>query len=161
MSNPWLHGGVLLVGLMMSAVSAAGPAGQSHPCASVVDPADRLVCYDKTFPPAAGTLSGAEALRQKALRDFGLHKTPARPDEPERMRDTAPDAIEGTIANLSRRSTGERVITLDNGQIWLLTEVTSKGRLKNGDRVVIRKAALGSHMLLTPARVALRARRIQ
>lgn len=139
---------------------AAEPAGQSHPCATVVDPAERLICYDAAFPPGAETRSQTEAQRLKALRDFGLRKVQVRSNEPERMRDIDPDRIEATVVGVSNRSTGERVVTLDSGQIWLLTEVTSKGHLKSGDRVVIRQAALSSYMLMTPSRVSLRARRI-
>ncbi len=140
---------------------AAEPAGQSHACATVVDPTDRLICYDAAFPPAADTRSETEAERLKALRDFGLQKMQLRSREPARMREIAPDRIEATVASVGSRPTGQRVVTLDSGQVWLLTEVTSKGHLTSGDRVVIREAALGTYMLLTPRRIPLRARRIQ
>jgi len=101
----------------------------------------------------------AEEKTADARQEFGLNQAQLREQDPER--DVALDRIEAKLVSLSRRRTGERVLTLDNGQIWLLTEVTSKGQLRVGDAVQIRTAALGSFMLITPARVPLRARRLQ
>jgi len=146
-----------------TAATAAVPSGHAHACATLRAPAERLACYDKAFPPAPDAQPGVDvkAEREKALRDFGLNKAQLRVRDPERMRDASPGQIEATVRRLSARATGERVVTLDNGQVWLLTEVTSRGHLVSGDRVVLREAALGSFMLLTPKRVPLRARRIQ
>ncbi|MBB5880008.1 hypothetical protein GGR74_001156 [Xanthomonas arboricola] len=55
---------------------------------------------------------------------------------------------------------GTRIVSLDSRQRWALTEATSRGPLAEGEVVVIRKAAMGSYMLVTAAGVALRARRI-
>jgi len=99
--------------------------------------------------------------RERALKEFGLNKSQLRDRDPDRMRVLAPDRIEGSVARISVRPTGERVVTLEGGQVWLLTEVTMKGPLSSGDRVTIREASLGSHLLLTPKNIALRARRIQ
>lgn len=159
MSIPLLHAfaSVVLTLTMTAGASAAESPAKSHPCATVADPTERLACYDAAFPPAAD----AESERDRALREFGLNKAQLRVRDPERMRDVSPDRIEAGVARVDPRPTGERVVTLDSGQIWLLTEVTSKGQLRSGDRVVIRAAALGSYMLVTPGRVSLRARRIK
>lgn len=152
------------VALIFAVVTAAAQSpAQSHRCASVKDPAARLTCYDKAFPPAADARTGVDiqADKEKALRDFGLNKAQLRVRDPEGMREVSPGQIEATVTRISARSTGERVLTLDSGQVWLLTEVTSRGHLRVGDRVVVREAALGSFMVLTPKRVPLRARRIQ
>ena len=148
---------------MTTGATGAESSIKSHPCATVTDPSERLACYDAAFPPATDTRSGAvdlESERTKALREFGLNKVQLRVREPERMRDVSPDRIEAKVARVGYRPTGERVVTLDSGQVWLLTEVTFKGHLRVGDPVVIRTAALGSYMLVTPGRVPLRARRI-
>lgn len=148
---------------IITTATAAVPATQSHPCAAVTDASERLACYDAAFPPAAGVRSSVDiqAENQKALQDFGLNKVQLRVRDPDRMREVEPDRIEGAIAHISTLATGERVVGLDSGQLWRLTEVTSKGRLAIGDQVVVRVAALGSYMLLTPKGVALRARRIK
>ena len=150
--------------VMFTGATAAESSAKSHPCATVTDPTERLACYDADFPPAAGARSWAvdrQAEKEKALQEFGLNKAQLRVREPDRMRETSPDQIQATVARVGSRPTGERVVTLENGQVWLLTEATSKGSLKSGDQVVIREAAMGSYMLLTSRRIPLRARRIQ
>jgi hypothetical protein len=154
---------ILLPLAMTMAVNAAEPSGQSHPCTTVVDPAERLACYDAAFPPASGVRSGAvdvEAERARALKNFGLNKLQVNERQPQPLRDLEPERIEAKVVRVINRATGERAVTLDNGQTWLLTEVTSKGRLKPGDSVAVRTAALGTFMMVTPSRAALRAKRI-
>lgn len=165
MSIPLLHScaSIVLSMVMITSATAAEPSAKSHPCTTVADPAERLACYDAAFPPATGARSGAvdvEAERAKALREFGLNKVQLRVREPEGMRDVSPDRIQAKVARVTYRATGERLVALDSGQVWLLTEVTSKGQLRVGDPIVIRTAALGTYMLVTPGRVSLRARRI-
>ena len=138
----------------------AGTQTAAHACTTVTAASERLACYDAAFPPVANAVDMASE-RERALKEFGLNKAQLRDRDPDRMSVLAPDRIEGVIARVSVRPTGERVITLDSGQVWLLTEVTVKGPLQVGDRVIIREASLGSHMLITQKNVALRARRIQ
>lgn len=162
MSIPLLRAFALIVSCVLLTPHAS--AAESHACAGVIDPTERLMCYDQAFPPASGARTGAgdiEAERSKALRDFGLNKVQLSVREPERFRNISPDRIEAKVVRVSARATGERVVALDNGQIWLLTEVTSKGRLSAGDPIAVRVAALGSYMLVTPGKIALRARRIK
>ena len=154
----------LLSLMAFSGALAAEPPDISHSCTAIIEPAARLACYDAAFPPVASARSFAvdvQAERERALREFGLNKAQLRVDEPDRMREISPDRIEATVVRVGSRSTGERVVTLDNGQVWLLTEDTMKGSLKSGDVVAIRKGALGSFMLLTSKRIPLRTRRIQ
>ena len=139
---------------------AAAPQTTPHACASVTAASERLACYDAAFPPVPDAVDMASE-KERALKEFGLNKSQLRERDPGRMNVLAPDRIEGSVARVVVRSTGERVVTLDSGQVWLLTEVTMKGPLSAGDRVTIREASLGSHMLLTPKNIALRARRLQ
>ncbi|MGH8758011.1 MAG: hypothetical protein ACREVW_00620 [Burkholderiales bacterium] len=90
-----------------------------------------------------------------------MNKVQLRSRDPEYMREVAPNRIEAAVKRIGQQSTGERIVTLDNNQVWLLTELTSKGHLAEGDRVIVREALMGSHMLLTPTRIALRTRRIR
>lgn len=138
-------------------------ATESHPCASVVDPNERLACYDEAFPPAVNARAAetSEAKRARQLQEFGLSGVQQRARETEQEREARPDQIEAKISTIYSSSTGERIVTLENGQLWMLTEVSTKGYLRIGDTVVIRKAAMGSFMLVTPGKIALRAKRIQ
>lgn len=140
---------------------AAQPVG-THTCASQMNAAERLACYDLAYPPVQGSQSGLndrEAERQQAVRDFGLSRHQLRKAEPERAQDIAPDRLGATVTRISYTADGKRVIALDNDQTWLLTENTWRGNLEVGDAVTLREAALGTHMLVTPRGIALRARR--
>ena len=142
------------------AMATAAIAAETQPCAVVVDPAKRLACYDAAFPPTSGAES-LESRRERELRDFGLNQIQRRASMPESQRVEIPDRIEAAVTAVRTLAEGERMVTLDNGQLWMLTEVTSSGHLVAGDRVVVRKAAVGTFMLVTPGRVALRAKRVQ
>lgn len=147
------------------AFAAALPsvAAQTHECARVTESAARLACYDAAFPPVrdeAALAAAAQARREQALKDFGLDATQLRERAPESERVEQPSRIEASITRVTQRDNGQRVVTLDNGQVWLLTEATSKGLLKEGDRVTVRTAALGSYVLVAPGRATLRARRL-
>lgn len=158
----WLAGGLWSV-----AANAGEPA---HPCATQADPTARLACYDRAFPPAAGAADATPvearerestgAVREQAVREFGLSAEQRRARDPEGAREARIERIQATVVGIDERSNGQRVVRLDNGQTWLLTEATSRGQLRPGDAIHIRNAALGTFMLVTPARVALRARRL-
>ena len=160
LANPLRIVAISVVSLTMATTVLAA---ESHPCASVVDPNERLACYDQAFPPAANARAAetAEAKRVRLTQEFGLSGVQKLAKEPVSEREARPDRIEAAIATIYSSPTGERIVTLDNGQLWMLTEVTSQGHLKTGDKVVVRKAAMGSFMLVTPSRIALRAKRLQ
>lgn len=159
---------VAAITLALVALAPAAAAADTHPCAATAEPSERLACYDKAFPPGPGARFGdvgmteadREAQRQQALRDFGLNAMQREEREPESVRKLRPDRIEAGVTKVGYRATGERIISLDNGQVWLITEVTEKGWIKAGDRISVRTAMLGTYMLDT-GRVQLRARRIQ
>ena len=158
MSNPKLR----LLALLLIAFSStlAMAKDKSHPCADKADPTERLECYDLAFTPIANAQS-LEALREKAKKEFGLNRTQLRERTPDRLRDLEPSQIEASVTSITDRPGGERLVRLDNGQVWLLTEGSSRGRLAAGDKVKVRNAALTTFMLVTPGGASLRARRLQ
>lgn len=148
----------------MATVQTAAADAAGHPCAGVPQAEARLACYDRAFPPAVGadtSIMDLEDRRQQGLRDFGLSRQQMREQDPERMNIDAPDRVQARIVRVGAAAEGRRTVTLDNDQMWLLTESTSRGRLEPGAPVVVREAALGSFMLVTESGVALRARRIR
>jgi hypothetical protein len=157
-----------VIALACALAAQAAAAADSHPCAAKADPSERLACYDKAFPPGPGARYGnvgmtdaeREAQRQQALKDFGLNNQQKEERQPEAERPFRPDRIEAGVTKVSYRASGERVISLDNGQVWLITEVTEKGWIKPGDHISVRTALMGTYMLDT-GRVQLRARRLQ
>jgi hypothetical protein len=156
---------VMLVGLffVMPPVAAqSGVDAPAHPCAAVVAPLERLACYDAAFPrPATAVAESKAAAEAQARQEFGLSERERRERDTTSLAEPIPERLESTVTRLDFASNGARVITLDNGQVWQQSEVSSKGRLTVGDRVVVRNAALGSFMLVTPAKVALRVRRLR
>lgn len=136
--------------LMASSYAHAQAERIGHPCASTVDRDARLSCYDKMFPPTPEVLS-AEA--ERSTRAFGARAVPPSSG--------APQTLSARILRLDRDARGGRTVTLDNEQVWQLTESTSLGRLVQGDVVTMRSGALGSYMLVTSGGAVLRARRIR
>jgi hypothetical protein len=165
--------GIWTVAAAAVVLGAAGPlwAGDAtHPCAAVKNPEARLACFDAAFAaprehqgrdePAAVTAAPQTAA--EGIEEFGLSAAQLQARNPERGSEPRLERIEAKVAEIQRRSsTGERIIRLDNGQVWLQTEVTVRGPLSTGDEVVIRRAALNSFQIVTPGGVALRVRRIQ
>jgi len=146
---------LVLAGLL-AAPATAQEAGRGHPCADVVEPVERLACYDDAFPPA-----GAEVAARKAVEEFGLDEPALRLRNPWRGRDNSPERIEAAVARVDYTASGAGVVVLDNGQTWVQTEVTSKGPIQQGDTVAIRKASFGTFMLTTPGGASHRVRRIR
>ncbi|MES2683848.1 MAG: hypothetical protein V4650_10045 [Pseudomonadota bacterium] len=140
---------IVLSGLLGALPLAVG-AQQSHACGQMIEPVERLACYDQAFPPARPVV---EAAVEKGVRQFGLDAE-RRPTS-----DAAPEQITSRIARLQESRNGQRTITLENGQVWQLDG--SRGALDEGDAITVRKAALGGHMAVTPAGVRLRASRLQ
>jgi hypothetical protein len=160
----------LAVGLLVLTGLVAAPQtraqGTAHSCAAIADANERLACYDRAFPPVtgAGTVASQEQLearRKLAEEEFGLNPRQLFDRKPEALQQIDPDKVQGTVKSVVERADGQRVVTLENDQVWLLTEVTSRGRLASGDIVTIRDAAMGTYMLLTPKRVPLRAKRLR
>jgi hypothetical protein len=139
---------------LAAAAHGQQPEAAGHPCAAVANPSERLGCYDKAFPP---TVDGA-ALAEQARAGFGLTRAEARERNPA---PAEPEHIEATVARIDERANGQRVITLDNGQVWVQSEVKSLGSLSGGDRVTIRQGAFSAYRLLTPGGVPLRVRRVK
>lgn len=109
--------------------------------------------------PSAATATAVP--RADAEADFGLTEADKRALDPERAEKSQLTSIRGTVASVARRPTKELVVTLENGQVWVQSESVTHVTLKVGDVVTIRKASLGSHMLVAPNRAAMRVRRIR
>ena len=95
----------------------------SHPCAAILPPGERLQCYDQAFGAPAPEAQSV-ATTEKARELFGLSGKETQARLPEQMRTPTVDEIESTITKVSIDGRGGRVLTLDNGQIWQITENT-------------------------------------
>lgn len=157
----------------------AGAAGADTPqqCAMVSDDGDRLACYDRIFrgktgsdapggPAAAAagaaTASGAvAAAASNPQQDFGLTEAAKRALDPERAKVEMPESVTGKVTAVGHRPTGELVVTLANGQVWLQIDSDSRAKVGVGQTVTIKKASLGSYLLIGPDKRATRVRRIK
>jgi hypothetical protein len=102
----------------------------------------------------------ADTAKSSPRDEFGLSEQEKRArapvDEPRE-----PDSITGRIAKVGARPTGELVLTFEDGQVWTQVQVEKPLRLKAGDQVTIRRASLGSYLLVTPSKVSTRVRRVK
>jgi hypothetical protein len=135
-------------------------------CAGEKDDGARLACYDHEMArslaaapaetatkPVVATLSPEER--------FGFRGELAREVE-ERAKVGSPDLerLVAKVTALSRRPTGELVMTLENGQVWI-ERAGSSASVKVGDTVSIRPASLGSFLITGPSGRAARVSRIR
>jgi hypothetical protein len=139
-------------------------------CAAVSKPDDRLACYDSLAGrPAAATAiplttthvalptpaPAPMAARAPApVEDFGLSPTQKAPVSSEIQ------AITATVTAFGHGSNGRVLIGLDNGESWEI-EDGADALLSVGDTVKIRRASLGSFLMVTPAKLSHRVRRIK
>ncbi|MFT4248719.1 MAG: hypothetical protein QM581_11960 [Pseudomonas sp.] len=136
------------------AFASPGHAQESgHACANVVGPVQRLACYDRAFPPPSQV---HQAQAKQARDEFG-REHPVQAREP--LVEPLPE-IQATLARVDYRG-NQAVFTLDDGQVWVQTESVLSGSASPGQRVRVRKAMLGSHMLVLPSGVAVRVKRVR
>jgi hypothetical protein len=166
-------------------VSAAALAN----CAGIAASDERLACYDalagrvpsrtetvhaaapsvvtaKSIPAAAAqTASAAVPAGQTGdappvpnppdpadAKNFGLtpHQLKKAPEGPEQ--------IQAVVNRLTEDRAGNVYVVLDNAQTWVLNNL--EGQLRPGDPVTIKRAALGSFLMLTPDRRRYRVQRL-
>lgn len=115
----------------------------THACSRVAEPAARLACYDRMYPPAPETHAAATETVQT---DFGLNVP------------TSPERIESRVLTVEHGHDGKRRFTLENGHVWTQTDANGV-RVKAGDTVQVRRGTMGSYLLVAPNGVTLRVRR--
>lgn len=129
-------------------VAPAATAGESIATgAAAAGPAAAAAGAAAAVAPAAATIAPAPAPVRSATEQFGFHGEPPRPVVKEPAREAEVDSIDSVITQVTTRPTGELIIALENGQVWVQLETDSRVRLRPGDAVTIRKAALGSYKL--------------
>lgn len=155
-------------------VHAAG-AGTPQQCARIDDAAARLACYDSIYRSTAaigapGAAAGAAATTagvaaagaaNNPQADFGLSEAAKRALDPEKAKVEMPESVTDKVTSVRHKPTGELVVTLANGQVWLQIDSDSRAKVGVGQTVTIKKASLGSYLLVGPDKVATRVRRIK
>jgi hypothetical protein len=139
---------VLLLGLASLALRVAGAtpspvsARELARCAGIASGDERLACYDALAAPAPARSQDSHASTQA----FGLTKPVARAT-PE-----GPELITALVlkVNDAGLSGGAVSVQLDNGQTWIID--ASDVQLRRGDPVTVKRAALGSFLLISGKR---------
>jgi len=141
------------------------------PCIGISSSADRLACYDKLAgrvsapkaapvaaapAPAASVAAAPAPAAAPTAEDFGLSKVQkaAGSSSPPEIKSTT-----AKVAGFGHSPNRRTQVTLDNGQVWEYQD-DPDSLLSIGDSVTIKRASLGSFMLLTPAKLSHRVRRI-
>jgi hypothetical protein len=112
-------------------------------------------------PAASAAAAPAATVAASPKDDFGLTEAAKRARDPENSKVQFPDSITEKVASVGHRPTGELVVTLANGQVWVQIESGSRAQIGAGQTVRIDRASLGSYLLVTPKGIATRVRRIK
>jgi len=112
-------------------------------------------------PAASAAAAPAASVATSPKDDFGLTDAAKRARDPEYAKAQMPESITEKVASVGHRPTGELVVTLANGQVWVQIESGSRAQVGAGQTVTIKKASLGSYLLVTPKGIATRVRRIK
>ena len=142
--------------LMMHPVGAA----EAARCAQIADPQSRLLCYDAVYPPvrsmpAAPAVAAVAPAPAAAPAPAPVPPPAAKPDATSKLFGLLPSrskpkpdtaSLHATVAQLQMNPSGQ-VITLNNGQVWQLTEYQRDPFVKAGEGVVIDPASLGSFLM--------------
>jgi len=97
---------------------------------------------------AAGTAASAST----DAKSFGLMKHVV-PSDPR------PDHIQAKVTRVDTSRLGSIRLSLDNGQVW--TFDATDALIHAGDPITIKRGALGSFLLTTPAHHTYKAERLQ
>jgi len=177
-------GATILVAALFARSTPADVAADLRHCASVEAPDVRLACYDalarRSPTPPAGPVTASAAPPATATSAVPLPPpAPASPTSPapgaaarngedtfglsaaklHPVAATGPDSIQATVSGISFDQTGHAKVRLDNGQAWAVSEPDAD--LQRGQPVTIKRASLGSYLLVTADRHSYRVRRTE
>lgn len=154
-----------LTGMPVPPVAAADTVAMLETCAAERDDRRRLACYDAEVArirsevaveaaaeePGHGSPTTREGSRQpgSAVDDFGMTPVLARSKDKEEGSEERKTLI-AVVIRIDEKPYGERILYLDNGQVW---EENSRNRnlpLSVGDEITVKSAAFGSYKLIGP-----------
>lgn len=157
--------------MLVSVQANASIEQQLTQCTATADKLDRLICYDKlaesvkgvtpalastqVAPATVATVAAPTAVAVAAtapqapaaniVDDFGM--------EAKRVQENTVDKIYLEVQSITEDPYGAIKVTFTNGQVWKQTD-GRKFNLKQGEKVYIEKAALGSFLMGTDERNA-------
>jgi len=134
-------------GTAAAATSRTAPRGADAPSASVTQP-DVASAAGQTAQPA----QAARSANPDDPANFGLtrHQLKVVP--------AGPDSVKSTVSQITQDRLNNVYLVLDNGQTWGFVEPDP--RVRPGDSITIKRAALGSFLMTTPSRHSYRVQRV-
>ncbi|WP_297891660.1 hypothetical protein [Shewanella sp.] len=163
--------------MLFSAQANASIEQQLTQCAATADKLERLICYDNLAASIKSTPATTSATIETQTAPVGVAavvaapavavaaSAPAAPAAPaaniednfgmeaKRVQENTVDKIYLDVQSVSEDPYGALKVTFTNGQVWKQTE-GRKFSLKQGEKVYIEKAALGSFLMGTDNRNA-------
>ena len=139
-------------GASTGATATTGAGGATADTGAPTGGAAPAVAATTPDAQAAGTTGAARRstdLDDPANFGFSLHQLRETP--------AGPGQIKSVVARMTQDRLNNVDLVLDNGQTWRLIE--SDPRVRPGDTVSIKRAALGSYLLVTPSRRSYRVER--
>lgn len=127
----------------VATVTRPPPATTVAPAATGTSPAQAPAPVPVAAPAPAATAPVSAAAIAADPNNFGLTAVQ------QHTSDLAPKSIAAHISIVSSDQVGRTLIVLDNGETW--TVMDNDGRLSSGDAITIRRAALGSFLMLAPS----------
>jgi hypothetical protein len=136
-------------------------------CRAVAEAAARLACFDA----AVARLDAAERAGEVVVLDRDQVRTAKREafgfsipsfdlfDRDQRQREEEVDRVESPVASAVRDGVGKWVVNLQNGQTWRQTDSRALPRVRRGDKVELRRGALGSFFMRVGGQPGVRAER--
>jgi hypothetical protein len=137
-------------------VVVAEPQATAPIAASQPDPAPEPASAPDPAPapaPAAAPEAPVDPVAQ-----FGMNPELASQQETEKVELTE---IRAVAVEVTKRTRGELVVTLDNGQVWTEKDAESYFRIKVGDTVIIKKISMGGYRMVGRGNRASTVRRIK
>lgn len=153
-----------------TAPSAPAPTPEAmnrlYNCTAISEDAARLACFDEATArlrnaQAEGSLVAVDQGQLETLRreSFGFSLPSIANLLPSRSEDVQ-EEVSVEVANVIRRGDGHSIFVMSDGQRWVLLESSAARNVRAGDTVRIRRAALGSFLLISSrGGAALRVRR--
>ena len=132
---------------------AALSADRWQSCLQLTDDQARLACYD-AYAQRLLTREDPPVSAEQQEADFGKRpqadaeeQRPAMPvaeqeaefGKPPKVAAEEIDKIQASITKVQVKSHGKRVLTLDNGQVWVQLDSRSLPRFKEGDSIIIKR----------------------
>lgn len=157
--------------MLVSVQANASIEQQLTQCATTADKLDRLICYDKlaesvkSVTPALASTQAAPATVATVAAPTAVAVAATAPQAPaanivddfgmeaKRVQENTVDKIYLEVQSITEDPYGAIKVTFTNGQVWKQTD-GRKFNLKQGEKVYIEKAALGSFLMGTDERNA-------